>query len=101
VAAARAFGEAFGNIIQIADDFADHVRLNEITGNLGHLVATGRVTPDVARAEILDSRRLAHEALRERPMAFDISFVVEAKAGDALAKLEQLQASMSEGATRE
>lgn len=95
VAAARAFGESFGNIIQIADDFADYVRLNEVTGNLGHLIVSGRVTADEARAEILDSRRRAHAALRERPTAFDISFVVEAKAGDALEKLGRLQAATS------
>lgn len=100
VPAGRAFGEAFGNIIQIADDLADYVRLNEITGNLGHLLTSGGASFDEVRAEILDSQLRASTALRERPMAHDISFIVEAKAADALGKLEQLHASTPEEAGR-
>lgn len=90
ITAGRTFGDAFGNLIQIADDLGDYSRLGERGGNLGHLLATGAVAPHIVRGEIRDSLQRALAALKEQPTIYDIAPIVEAKADDAARKLDEL-----------
>ncbi|GIF10089.1 Moenomycin biosynthesis protein MoeN5 [Actinoplanes teichomyceticus] len=58
-AAATDFGWGFGMIVTIADDLRDYERHGERTGNLGHLLRTGRVTEAELRGLLEEARRRA------------------------------------------
>lgn len=58
-AAATDFGWGFGMIVTIADDLRDYERHGERTGNLGHLLRTGRVTEAELRELVEEVRERA------------------------------------------
>jgi hypothetical protein len=72
VAKARAFAEAFAVLYTMGDDWMDYAGLNELEGNLAHLVASGQVSLDDFREAAKYWRGAATEALTGAPTACDL-----------------------------
>ncbi len=82
-AAATDFGWGFGMIVTIADDLRDYERHGERTGNLGHLLRTGRVGEDALRA-LIEEARVRATPPADVPCAHDLRPIIDRYADDIL-----------------
>jgi hypothetical protein len=71
-AAAAAFGEAFAVLYTMGDDWMDYAGLNELEGNLAHMVASGQVSLEEFREAARHWRGAATEALTGASTACDL-----------------------------
>lgn len=80
---ANRFGRGFGMLVTIADDLRDYERHGERTGNLAHLILTGRVTVDELHDLVEEMRQFARPTAGV-PTVHDLGPLIDLYADDVL-----------------